>query len=88
MATHKKVLAQCESCGCKMESAAVFPITIFQKKPLREDDTFHVTSFRARPGEKVKDFILETDAQLRMLLRKVFKKGIRENPHRYKKEDE
>lgn len=59
----------------------------FSKQPLREDDSFHVTTFRARPGQKLKDMILSIDASLRMGLRKVFKKGIRENPHRYKKED-
>jgi Rps23 Pro-64 3,4-dihydroxylase Tpa1-like proline 4-hydroxylase len=60
----------------------------FSKEPLREDDSFHVTSFRARPGQKVKDLILATDAKLRMGLRKIFKKGVRENPHRYKKDQD
>ena len=59
----------------------------FSKQPLRSDDTFHVTSFRARPGQKFKDFVLKTDAKLRMAVRKVFKKGVRENPHQYRKDD-
>lgn len=58
----------------------------FSKSPLRHNDSFHVTSFRARPGNKIKDFILETDTQLRMMLRKIFKKGVRENPHQYRKD--
>ncbi|HPF11875.1 MAG TPA: 2OG-Fe(II) oxygenase [Flavobacteriaceae bacterium] len=58
----------------------------FSKRPLRQDDSFHVTSFRARPGNKFKDFVLDSDTKLRMILRKVFRKGIRENPHQYKKD--
>ena len=59
----------------------------FSDKPLQTTDTFHVTSFRARPNEKLKDTILQVDTWLRMNVRKVFKKGIVENPHVYKKED-
>lgn len=59
----------------------------FSNNPLREDDRFHVTSFRGRPEQKVRDLVLTFDAKLRMLLRKVFKKGVRENPHVYKKEE-
>lgn len=46
---------------------------------------FHVTSFRGRPEEPVKDLVLEGDAALRMAIRKVFKKGIVENPHIYRR---
>ena len=57
----------------------------FSNNPLKEDDAFHITSFRGRPGEKVKNMILYFDSNLRMAVRRVFKKGIRENPHLYKK---
>lgn len=57
----------------------------FSKKPLLPNSNFHVTTFRGRPSEKVKDIILKTDNNLRSAVRKVFKKGIRENPHQYKK---
>jgi Rps23 Pro-64 3,4-dihydroxylase Tpa1-like proline 4-hydroxylase len=57
----------------------------FSKKPFRATDEFHVTSFRGRPNELVKDKILQLDNSLRMGIRKVFKKGIVENPHVYKK---
>jgi Rps23 Pro-64 3,4-dihydroxylase Tpa1-like proline 4-hydroxylase len=57
----------------------------FSDTSLTADDQFHVTSFRARPGQKVKDLILSFDSFLRMGIRKVFKKGIKENPHVYKK---
>lgn len=59
----------------------------FSERPLTEEDTFHVTSFRARPENKTQDWILRADAWLRMNIRKIFKKGIKENPHVYKKEE-
>lgn len=57
----------------------------FSKNPISQSDTFHVTSFRGRPEDKVTDVILQTDTLLRMIIRKIFKKGIKENPHVYKK---
>ncbi len=57
----------------------------FSKIPILETDHFHVTSFRGRPENKFTDKILQLDTFLRMSLRKLFKKGIRENPHVYKK---
>jgi Rps23 Pro-64 3,4-dihydroxylase Tpa1-like proline 4-hydroxylase len=58
----------------------------FASEPLLESDRFHVTSFRGRPENKFSDLVLRTDTFLRMALRKIFKKGIKENPHVYKKE--
>ena len=60
----------------------------FSSVPVRQDDTFHVTSFRGRPENKVADVVLQVDTFLRMGIRKIFKKGIKENPHYYKKESE
>ena len=57
----------------------------FSNEPLASTDTFHVTSFRGRPENKITDLILKTDTWLRMNLRKIFKKGVKENPHYYKK---
>lgn len=57
----------------------------FSKSPLRETDRFHVTKFRGRPEDTFTNVILDIDANLRMLVRKVFKKGIRKNPHIYEK---
>ena len=57
----------------------------FSKKPLLSTDTFHVTSFRGRPENKFTDSMLQIDTFLRMTIRKIFKKGIKENPHVYKK---
>jgi Rps23 Pro-64 3,4-dihydroxylase Tpa1-like proline 4-hydroxylase len=57
----------------------------FSNQALSSSDTFHVTSFRGRPENKLTDLVLKTDAKIRMLIRKFFKKGIKENPHVYKK---
>lgn len=57
----------------------------FSKEPLFSDDDFHITTFRGRPSEKIKDIILKIDNNLRSSVRKIFKLGIRENPHQYKK---
>ena len=57
----------------------------FSNFPIQDNDKFHVTSFRGRPENKVSDFILQTDAWLRNTIRKIFKKGIKKNPHYYKK---
>jgi Rps23 Pro-64 3,4-dihydroxylase Tpa1-like proline 4-hydroxylase len=57
----------------------------FSPEPLHETDSFHVTSFRGRPDQPVRDVILESDNILRSTIRKFFKKGIVENPHVYKK---
>jgi len=60
----------------------------FSKTPALQSDTFHVTSFRGRPENKITDTILQLDTWCRMVIRKVFKKGIKENPHVYKKENQ
>jgi Rps23 Pro-64 3,4-dihydroxylase Tpa1-like proline 4-hydroxylase len=57
----------------------------FSEIPLLHDDNFHVTTFRGRPTQKIKDFFLQIDNGLRGSVRRLFKKGIRENPHQYKK---
>lgn len=57
----------------------------FSENPLKSTDSFHVTSFRGRPEQKVVDKILQADIALRTGIRKIFKKGIVENKHVYKK---
>ncbi|MFD0991432.1 2OG-Fe(II) oxygenase [Mariniflexile jejuense] len=59
----------------------------FSDEALKETDKFHVTKFRGRPEDTFKNILLDLDANLRMLVRKIFKKGIRKNPHIYKKEN-
>jgi len=58
----------------------------FSDVPLNETDRFHVTKFRGRPKDTVTNLILDFDSSFRMLVRKVFRKGIRKNPHIYKKD--
>ncbi len=57
----------------------------FSDTPLLNTDTFHVTTFRGQPTKKAIDFMLQVDNVLRTSLRKIFRKGVRENPHQYKK---
>ena len=57
----------------------------FSYNPLKEIDKFHVTKYRGRPKDTFTNLILDVDANLRMLIRKFFKKGIRKSPHIYKK---
>lgn len=59
----------------------------FSDVPLKNTDKFHVTKFRGRPEDTFTNLILDMDANLRMFIRKFFKKGIRKNPHVYKKDD-
>jgi Rps23 Pro-64 3,4-dihydroxylase Tpa1-like proline 4-hydroxylase len=58
----------------------------FSDSALRETDKFHVTKFRGRPNQIFANLLLDCDSSLRMIVRKLFKKGIRKNPHVYKKD--
>jgi Rps23 Pro-64 3,4-dihydroxylase Tpa1-like proline 4-hydroxylase len=57
----------------------------FSKLPVGTKDYFQVTSFRGRPEQPVRDVLLRADIWFRMMLRKIFPKGVKENPHYYKK---
>jgi Rps23 Pro-64 3,4-dihydroxylase Tpa1-like proline 4-hydroxylase len=57
----------------------------FSQHPVGEREYFHVTSFRGRPEQRVRDLVLRADIWLRMAIRKAFPRGIRENPHFYDK---
>ena len=57
----------------------------FSDNALLETDKFHITKFRGRPNQKITNLLLDCDSSLRMLVRKIFKKGVRKNPHVYKK---
>ena len=56
----------------------------FSSTSLSNSDKFHVTTFRGRPHQKMRNQILKLDSFLRMNLRKLFKKGVIENSHIYK----
>ncbi len=56
----------------------------FSSKPGDIEEYFHVTSFRGRPEQKMRDIVLQGDAVLRNGIRKIVKHGIRK-PHYYEK---
>lgn len=57
----------------------------FSNTPLNKEDSFHVTLFRGWPKQKLEDAVLRFDGFARMLIRKVFPKGVVKNPHVYNK---
>ena len=57
----------------------------FSPEPARADDEFHITFFRGRPENRLQDLALLADGYARSGLRKLFRKGVRENPHVYKR---
>jgi len=57
----------------------------FSDSSLRPSDEFHVTSFRGRPEQRVRDLVLRADIGLRMAVRRAFRKGVVENKHVYKR---
>lgn len=86
MATHNKSLHSVSPIVVKDERKCISNY-YFSDFPLENSDTFHVTSFRGRPEKKLTDLLLLADTWLRMNIRKIFKKGIKENPHYYKKKE-
>lgn len=59
----------------------------FSRHAVGDREYFHVTSFRGRPDQRLRDLVLRADISLRMLLRKAFPLGVRENPHFYDRKD-
>lgn len=57
----------------------------FSRHPVGDAEYFHVTSFRGRPEQPVRDAVLRADIWLRMMVRRLFPKGIKENPHFYRR---
>lgn len=57
----------------------------FSDVSLKPTDRFHVTSFRGRPGQVIRDLFLQADISARTAIRKIFKNGVIENKHVYKK---
>lgn len=57
----------------------------FGDTPMRADQRFHVTSFRARPGQPFRDLLSRLDSSARMLLRKGFRSGVVTSRHRYER---
>lgn len=58
----------------------------FSRRPVRGDsDYFHVTTFRGRPEQPLRDLALRLDGSLRQLLRRMFPLGVKQNKHFYDK---
>lgn len=58
----------------------------FSREPLKSTDRFHVTSFRGRPEQPLRDVVLQADIALRSGIRKVFRKGLVKTSHLYRKD--
>jgi Rps23 Pro-64 3,4-dihydroxylase Tpa1-like proline 4-hydroxylase len=58
----------------------------FSKYSPEQEAYFHVTSFRGRPEQRVRDLLLRADIAVRTGIRRLFPKGVVENKHFYKKE--
>lgn len=56
----------------------------FGDSPMREDQRFHVTRFRGRPGQPIGDLLARSDGALRMVIRKIAPGGLVRSGHRYK----
>ena len=59
----------------------------FSPYPTDDAEYFHVTSFRGRPDQFLRDLALRADARLRMEIRKLFTKGLFKTGHEYKRTD-
>jgi Rps23 Pro-64 3,4-dihydroxylase Tpa1-like proline 4-hydroxylase len=59
----------------------------FSKVSPEAQDFFHITSFRGRPEEPLRDLLLRGDAALRSFIRKLVPGGLRQTRHYYKKGD-
>jgi Rps23 Pro-64 3,4-dihydroxylase Tpa1-like proline 4-hydroxylase len=60
----------------------------FSRCPVGDEEYFHVTSFRGRPEQPIRDLVLRGDIWLRTMIRRIFPDGIKKNPHYYKKREE
>lgn len=54
-----------------------------KRPPVGDRDYFHVTSFRGRPEQPLRDLLLRSDIRMRTLLRRLFPLGVKDNPHYY-----
>lgn len=85
MVTHEKSWHSVSPITTDRAARACVSNYYFSDSPARDSDKFHVTSFRGRPEQYVRDLVLRLDIKARMAIRKVFKKGIVENTHVYKR---
>lgn len=84
MATHNKSMHSVSKVNSDAMRCCVSNY-YFSENPLRESDTYHVTTFRDRVENSLVDNLLKLDNFLRSSYRKIFRKGPLENPHYYKR---
>jgi Rps23 Pro-64 3,4-dihydroxylase Tpa1-like proline 4-hydroxylase len=85
LATHDSSWHSVSPITCEKNARCCVSNYYFSDSSLKGSEIFHITSFRGRPGQKIRDIVLQADIGLRTALRKVFKKGIVENKHVYRK---
>lgn len=59
----------------------------FASAALEDHSYFHVTTFRGRPEQPLRNLVLRCDSALRMAVRSVFPKGIKKTEHLYRKDE-
>ncbi len=60
----------------------------FSPQPVDTDGSYHVTSFRGRPGETLRDLAMQSDNLLRTVVKKAVGEKLFKNAHVYKREKE
>jgi len=85
MATHKQSWHSVSRSSVKADRCCVSNY-YFSEKPIGDEHYSHVTSFRGRPEQPLRDFVLRSDNWLRTLVGKTFPATIKGNRHYYKKE--
>lgn len=85
MATHDSSWHSVSPISCGSSTRCCVSNYYFSDSSLKDSEKFHVTSFRGRPDQKIRDLVLQADSILRMAIRKIFKQGAIENKHVYKK---
>jgi|ERR1019366_879994 hypothetical protein len=86
MATHKKSWHSVTQVRATHAARCCVSNYYFAAAPLEEHEYFHITTFRGRPEQPVRNLVLRCDAALRMGIRKVFAKGMTKPKHIYAKE--
>jgi Rps23 Pro-64 3,4-dihydroxylase Tpa1-like proline 4-hydroxylase len=85
MSTHKKSWHSVTQVKAAQAPRCCVSNYYFAAAPLEDDEYFHVTTFRGRPEQPFRNFILRCDAALRMIVRCVFPKGMSKTKHLYVK---
>lgn len=57
----------------------------FAEKPINGKEYFHATTFKGRPGETFRGFLLDMDGMLRNGIRRIFRKGVFSTNHKRNK---